>query len=57
MIYSGIIKYEDADIAFQFDELKLTLYPTYELFNKITMYQIENASCCTCEKSLFPMAV
>ncbi|WP_455268347.1 HEPN domain-containing protein [Ruminococcus sp.] len=50
MIYSGIIKYEDADIAFQFDELKLTLYPTYDLFNKITMYQIENASCCTCEK-------
>lgn len=50
VIYSGIIKYEGADIAFQFDETKLSLYPTNELFNKITMLQIDNTPCYTYEK-------
>lgn len=50
MVYSGIVKYEGADIAFQFDELKLSLYPTNEIFNKITMHKIGNTLCYTYEK-------
>ena len=57
VVYSGIVKYEGADIAFQFDELKLSLYPTNEIFNKITMHKIDNTLCYTYEKSLFPTAV
>ena len=42
LIYSGIAKYKDADIAFHFDELKLSLFPSYELYKEITMNQIGN---------------
>ena len=50
MIYSGIVTYEGEDIAFLFDELKLSLYPTNEIFDKITMRKIENTLCYTYEK-------
>ena len=45
MIYSGIVKYEEADIAFLFDEKTLSLYPSFELFNRIVMYQTGTSLC------------
>jgi hypothetical protein len=42
MVYSGIVTYDGADIAFQFDEQKLSVFPSYELFRKITMHQEGN---------------
>ena len=50
MIYSGIITYEESDIAFQFDEKKLSLFPFFELFKKMTMHKSENGSWYMSEK-------
>ncbi len=53
MIYSGIVKYEEADIAFLFDEHKLTLFPSIELFNSLTMRFDKESICYINEKKPF----
>lgn len=52
MVYSGIVTYDGADIAFQFDEQKLSVFPSFELFRKITMHQ-EGDEWCRSEKKPF----